>query len=175
MKAQSGPESLLARIGTWAGWLNLPLIALMVIDVLLRKCFAITATWVLELEWHLFAVIFLLGIPYALQQDRHVRVDLFYEKFAPRDRALVDLLGGLLFLLPWAAVLLYTGSRYAWSAFRSGEGSPNPGGIPLFWPIKLMIPFMALLLFIQGVLQISKAYRIWAGTQEQCSPNEEVT
>ncbi len=163
MKAQSAPESLIARIGTLAGWLNLPLIALMVLDVILRKLFSVTATWVIELEWHFFAVIFLLGIPYALQRDRHVRVDLFYEKFSPRERALVDLVGSLIFLIPWAAVLLYTGSHYALEAFSSGEGSPNPGGIPRFWPIKMMIPLMALLLLLQAVLEIVKAYKIWAG------------
>lgn len=159
MKLLTTIDRLVARLGTAAGYLNLALIALMVTDVLLRKAFAVTANWVLELEWHLFAIIFLLGIPYALQADRHVRVDLFYERFAARDRALVDLVGTLIFLLPWAAVLLVTGGRYLAEAYTSGEGSPNPNGIPLYWPIKLMIPLCALLLLLQGTAVAVRKFR----------------
>lgn len=142
---------LIARIGRAAGLLNLLLVAVVVIDVFLRWAFSLTAAWVIELEWHLFALIFLLGIPYALREDRHVRVDLFYAKFPRRDKHLVNLIGTLLFLLPWAAVLFYTSLWYALESFRSSEGSPNPGGIPYYFPIKFVIPLAALLLFAQGV------------------------
>ncbi|MEO0733163.1 MAG: TRAP transporter small permease subunit, partial [Bacteroidota bacterium] len=139
-------EALIARIGKTAGYLNLVLIVLIVVDVALRGLFSLTGAWVIEAEWHLFAIIFLLGIPYALQQDRHVRVDLFYERFSHKDKRLVNLVGTLIFLLPWAAVLLFTGWHYAAEAWFSGEGSPNPNGIPYFFPIKAMIPVAAGLL-----------------------------
>ncbi|MBC6994649.1 TRAP transporter small permease subunit [Lewinella lacunae] len=131
--------------------MNLVLIVLIVVDVSLRALFSLTGAWVIELEWHLFAVIFLLGIPYALQQDRHVRVDLFYERFARRDKRLVNLVGTVFFLLPWAVVLLVTGWHYAAEAWRGSEGSPNPNGIPYFFPIKAMIPVAAGLLILQGI------------------------
>ena len=92
-------ENFVARIGKAAGYLNLILIVLIVVDVALRGLFSLTGAWVIEAEWHLFAIIFLLGIPYALQQDRHVRVDLFYERFSKRDKRLVNLVGTLIFLL----------------------------------------------------------------------------
>ena len=158
MRTAQHIESLIAFIGKAAGYLNLMLIAVVVIDVGLRTLFALTGAWVIELEWHLFAVIFLLGIPYAMQHDRHVRVDLFYERFTHKDKRLVNLIGTLIFLLPWAAVLLLTGWHYAAEAFATGEGSPNPNGIPYFFPIKAMIPFAAGLLLLQAVATGMKVY-----------------
>ncbi|PHL00503.1 hypothetical protein CGL56_00590 [Neolewinella marina] len=137
--------------------LNILLIILVVVDVLLRWFFSLTAAWVIELEWHLFSLIFLLGIPYALQQDRHVRVDLFYEKFSPADKRLVNLVGGLIFLLPWAVVLLYFSTQYAYESWLSAEGSPNPNGIPRYFPIKAVVPFSAALLILQGLAECYRA------------------
>jgi len=91
MRVVSAIESVVAWIGKAAGYLNLLLILVIVVDVTLRALFDQTAAWVGELSWHLFAIIFLLGIPYALQQDRHVRVDLFYERFSPEHQRLVNI------------------------------------------------------------------------------------
>jgi len=158
MKLIRNIESLVAFVGKAAGFLNLMLIALIVIDVSLRALFSLTGAWVIELEWHLFAIIFLLGIPYALQQDKHVRVDLFYEKFSHGNKRSVNLVGTLFFLLPWAVVLLITGGHYAAEAFASGEGSPNPNGIPYFFPIKAMIPLAAGLLILQAIATALTVY-----------------
>ena len=159
-------ERLVAAAGKLAGWLNLPLIALIVVDVLLRGLFDQTAAWVGELSWHFFAIIFLLGIPYALQQDRHVRVDLFYERFSPEHRRLVNLVGHLVFLLPWAIVLLWTGLRFAAEAWVTGEGSPNPNGIPYFFPVKALIPLTAALLLLQALASCVRAYKEKGKTTE---------
>ena len=153
-------EHIVSVLGRGAGLLNLVLIVLVVADVLLRWFFSITAAWVIELEWHLFSLIFLLGIPYAMQQDRHVRVDLFYERFGKRDKRLVDIIGTLIFLLPWSVVLFYTSWQYAADAWSAGEGSPNPNGIPYFFPIKAVVPFAAALLFLQGIAVIWKSYKV---------------
>lgn len=158
-RAVKAIECLVATIGKGVGWLHLVLIAIVVIDVSLRWTFSLTAAWVGELEWHLFSIIFLLGIPYALQKDRHVRVDLFYERFPDRDRLRIDRWGTLLFLLPWATVVLIMSSRYAYQSLLAGEGSPNPNGIPLFFPIKAMVPLAALLLLVQGLAILYRSYR----------------
>ena len=152
-------ESVVAGLGRTAGYLNLVLIVVIVVDIVLRALFSLTEAWVIELEWHLFALIFLLGIPYALQQDKHVRVDLFYERFSPANQRLVNLVGTLLLLLPWAAVLLYTGVGYALEAYRAGETSPNPNGIPYFFPIKAVIPLAAGLLLLQGIATLVRSWR----------------
>lgn len=158
MKAIRTIEKFIAWIGKAAGYLNLLLILVIVVDVSLRALFDQTAAWVGELSWHLFAVIFLLGIPYALQEDRHVRVDLFYERFSPENKRLVNVVGAVVFLLPWAVVLLVTGWNFAAEALASGEGSPNPNGITTFFPIKAMIPFAAALLFLQGIASCVRAW-----------------
>ncbi|MGB3547803.1 MAG: TRAP transporter small permease subunit [Saprospiraceae bacterium] len=152
-------QSLISHIGKAVSWLNLVLIALVVMDLLLRNLFGITANWVGEAQWHLFSLMFLLGAAYTLQKDRHVRVDLFYERFSPNDRRLTNLIGTLVLLLPWAMLLLVTGSRYAWQAWVEGEGSPNPGGIPYYWVIKAAIPAGAALLMVQGVLTLVELLR----------------
>ncbi|PPK86426.1 TRAP-type mannitol/chloroaromatic compound transport system permease small subunit [Neolewinella xylanilytica] len=152
-------DRLVASIGRAVGWLNVLLIVIVVVDVLLRWFFSLTAAWVIELEWHLFSLIFLLGIPYALQQDRHVRVDLFYEDFTARDKGMVNLVGAALFLIPWAIVLLYTSANYAYESWSSGEGSPNPNGLPYFFPIKSVVPFAAALLILQGLVEAWRAVR----------------
>lgn len=167
MKLLRAIEELVGWLGRAAGLLNLALIALILVDVFLRGVFSLTAAWVIELEWHLFAIIFLLGIPYALQRDRHVRVDLFYEKFRPEDRRKVDLIGTVIFLLPWAFVLLFTGSRYAYASWVAGEGSPNPNGIPYFFPIKSIIPIAAGLLLLQG---LASAWRTYRGEDQVTEP-----
>lgn len=151
-------ESTIAVVGKAASLLNLLLIALIVVDVTLRALFDQTAAWVGELSWHFFAAIFLLGIPYALQQDRHVRVDLFYEGFSRADKRLVNLVGTVIFLLPWAIVLLYYGVLFAAEAWTSGEGSPNPNGITWFFPVKALIPLSAALLVLQGIASGVRAY-----------------
>ncbi|MEL6142590.1 MAG: TRAP transporter small permease subunit, partial [Bacteroidota bacterium] len=150
-----------AFLGRLAAGLIPILVLLIVIDVLLRSLFDLTAVWVIEVEWHLFSVIFLLGAPYALQKNRHVRVDLFYEKFKGKDRAQVDFWGALIFLIPWSILILITSIPYAREAWITGEGSPNPGGLPLFGPIKTIIPFTALLLLLQGLANCIRAYKKW--------------
>lgn len=160
-------ESVVAAVGRGAGWLNLLLIAVIVADVLLRALFDQTAAWVGELSWHLFALIFMLGIPYALQQDRHVRVDLFYEGFSPRHKRTVNLVGHLIFLLPWAVVLLVTGVRFAAEAWMTGEGSPNPNGLPSFFPVKALIPVAAGLLIVQALASCVRAYKSDGAEDEQ--------
>lgn len=150
-------ETLVGRLGRAAGLLNIVLVVVVVVDVLLRWFFSLTAAWVIELEWHLFSLIFLLGIPYALQRNRHVRVDLFYDRFGRGDRALVDLIGTLVFLIPWTLVLLYFSLHYAREAWVAGEGSPNPNGIPYFFPIKAVVPVAATLLLLQACVQAWRA------------------
>ncbi len=143
------------------------LMVVILLDVLLRTSLQLTAAWVVELEWHLFALSFLFGIPYALQQHKHVRVDLFYERFSEADRGKVNFFGAILFLLPWSVLVFITGSSFLRAAWIMGEGSPNPGGLPTFVPIKAAIPLMALLLFLQGIAAAIRAYYQWRRPEKE--------
>ena len=154
------------QVGRAVSWLTAALVLLICYDVFSRYALSHTSAWTMELEWHLFALIFLLGAGYALRHDKHVRVDLFYASFSARDKALVNLLGGLLFLLPLCVVLMYATFQYAWMSYLIREGSPDPGGLPARYVIKFSI-FLAIgLLFLQGLASVIDAGLLLAGTSD---------
>ena len=142
------------QVGRAVSWLTTLLVLLFVYDVFMRYLFNSTAVWIGELEWHLFALVFLLAGGYAFKNDRHVRVDLFYQNFSPKKKAWINLLGGLLFLLPWSLVIIFNSYDYAWNSFMQGEGSPNPGGLPYRFFIKGSILVGFAFLFLQGIASV---------------------
>lgn len=150
-KVGNGISLLNEWVGKAASWLTLFLVLIVGIDVISRYFFNTTKNWVLELEWYLFATIFLLGASNALKQDKHVRVDLFYSKFSKKDKALVNFWGTLLFLIPWCSFVMISSFNYAYESFVIGERSPNPGGLPALYLIKGMIPLGSFLLLMQGI------------------------
>ena len=138
-------------VGKSVAWLTSILVLVIFIDVIFRYSFEETAAWVIDLEWHLFAAIFLLGGGYAYRHDKHVRVDLFYSKFSERDKALVNLLGALLLLIPWCIAVIWFSSEYAQLSFQIREGSPDPGGLPARYIIKSVVVIGFLLLLLQAL------------------------
>lgn len=109
----------------------------------------------LEVQWHLFAGMVMLGSAWVLARNGHVRVDVLYGRWAPRTQAWVDLLGFAVFLLPVCVWLLaHTWPMFA-TAWSTGEISANAGGLPL-WPAKLMLPLGFFCLTLQGIAEIIK-------------------
>ncbi len=151
-------NSLNERIGKSSAWLNLVLVLLVSIDVIRRYLFQATDTWIIELEWHLFALIFLLGSAYTLKHDAHVRVDLFYERMEEGDRRIVDFWGHLIFLLPWTAMMAYLSWQFAYDSWIIREGSPNPNGLPARYIIKFVMCLGFVLLFLQAFAQMILKY-----------------
>ncbi len=149
---------IIGRINEWVGtctsWLTTALVLLVGLDVLYRRALNDTQTWIMEMEWHLFSLIFLLAAGYAFKHDRHVRVDLFYTRFSEKNKALVNLIGGLIFLLPWCAILMLFAAKFSWDAFLIREESPDPGGLPARYIIKFAIALGAFFLFLQGIASI---------------------
>ena len=143
-------------LGGYVSWLNVAIIVLIVIDVFFRYLFNQTRTWVGELEWQLFALTFLLGMSYGLQNDRHIRVDLSYEKFSEKKKRRVNAIGHILFLIPWCAVVIVTGYKYASNSFYINEGSPNPNGLPFRYLIKSFISIGFVLLALSGIAEVIK-------------------
>lgn len=129
----------------------------------------------LEIQWYLFAAIFLLAAGYALKHNAHVRVDLIYGRLSERARAWIDLLGALLFLLPFSLLLTWL----SWSGFvealRLNETSPDAGGL-LRWPVRLLLPLGFALLALQGVSEIAKrvAFLRGAAALTPEAPREDV-
>ncbi|MEM6926537.1 MAG: TRAP transporter small permease subunit [Myxococcota bacterium] len=116
----------------------------------------LSSNGLVELQWYLFAAVFLLAAPYTLQRNRHVRVDVIYGRLSPRAQAGIDLAGSLLFLVPFSVF----GVLSAWPAVSQsisiGEMSPDPGGLPRY-PVKALVPFAFALLALQGLVQIRDA------------------
>ena len=129
----------------------------------------------LEGQWYLFSIILLLGMAYTLRHDRHVRVDLFYADFSPRDQALVNLFGGILFLLPWSILVIYASYDYALISYKIGETSPDPGGLPARYVIKFGITLGAFLLMLQGIASLIDSALVLSGRQQPKLPETEDT
>ncbi len=159
-KAISVIESIVRYFGKIVSWLVVGLVILVVYDVITRYLFNFSKNWVMELEWHFFALIFLLGIGYTLQADKHVRVDVFYTNFSEQGKAWVNLIGSLFLLIPWTLILMLNANKYAYHAWKIGEGSTNPGGLPARYVIKYAIVMGMFLLLLQGLSMILKSIMI---------------
>lgn len=138
-------------VGRGVAWLTSALVLLFCYDVLMRYLFNTTSVWIGELEWHLYALVFLLGAGYTLKHDKHVRVDVFYNNFSPSRKAWVNLIGALIFLIPWCIMIIYQSYFYGYTSFSMGEGSPNPGGLPFRFLIKFSITLGFFFLLLQAL------------------------
>jgi TRAP-type mannitol/chloroaromatic compound transport system permease small subunit len=116
----------------------------------------------IELQWYLFSLVFLLGAAYALKHDAHVRVDLLYGRLTPRGRAWIDLLGTILFLIPFSVLMLVVSWPSIRSSWQVREVSPDPGGLARY-PIKTVILVAFVLLILQGISEAIKQLAVLRG------------
>ncbi len=137
--------------GRSVSWLTVLLVLVICYDVIMRYLFNSSSVAIFEIEWHIFALIFLLGASYALKHDRHVRVDVLYSRFSPKVQAGINLAGTLLFLLPLCWILIAEGIDFVSNSLQLSESSPDPGGLPARYLIKAAIPVGFVLLFIQAL------------------------
>ncbi|MCG8603803.1 TRAP transporter small permease subunit [bacterium] len=144
-------DRLNEKVGYTVSWLTTVLVLLVCYDVFTRYVLNASSIAIQELEWHLFAIIFLVGAAYTLKQDRHVRVDVIYLRFSRKVKAWINFGGSLLFLIPFSVLILYTSKNFVVTAFRIGETSPDPGGLPARFLIKAAVPLGFALLLLQGI------------------------
>lgn len=123
----------------------------------------------LEAQWYLFSLVFLLGAAYALKEDAHVRVDVLYGRLGPRGKAWIDLLGTILFLIPFSVIMLWVSWPSVAASWRVREVSPDPGGLPRY-PIKAVILVAFALLLLQGVSQLLKQVALLRGAAPPPGP-----
>lgn len=147
-RAIDSSNEAVGRIVSWAAAL---LVLLVFTDVLMRYLFKTSYVFVQELEWHLFAFIFLIGAGYTLRHDAHVRVDIVYQRLGVRGQAWINLLGVLFFLIPGCLLVISTSWRFVSSSFSMLEGSPDPGGIPYRFIVKGTMTVGYFLLLLQGI------------------------
>ena len=146
------------RVGRVVSWLTTALVLVVCYDVFTRYFLHKSSIALQELEWHLFAVVFLLGAAYTLKHDRHVRVDVLYLKFSPRIRAGINFAGSLFFLIPFSILVIWTSKNFVLNSFLIRETSPDPGGLPFRFIIKGCIPLGFILVLLQGIALTVKSW-----------------
>lgn len=152
-----------ALIGRSVSWLTLAMVLTYFAIVVLRYSFDFGSIALQESVSYMHALVFMAAAAYTLQTDGHVRVDIFYSRWPVQRRALIDLLGSLLLLLPFSAALLLFSWGYVEAAWQRLETSAEPGGLPWVYLLKSMILVMALQLILQALSQILKAWRDLGG------------
>lgn len=153
-------DSVNEAVGRIVSWLSVLLVLIIVIDVFLRYTLSVTSAASFELEWHLFAALFLLSAGWTLKQDRHVRVDVFYQNFSEKRKSWVNLTGSLILLLPFCIIGFLESLPFVESSFQISETSPDPGGLPARWVIKSAIPVAFVFLGLQGISEILKSIKV---------------
>jgi TRAP-type mannitol/chloroaromatic compound transport system permease small subunit len=136
-----------------ASWLTLSIVLLIVVNVILRYSMSLGSVWSQELEWHLLAAMILFGISFSLLRGDNVRVDLFYANYTPQKKYIVDLVSAILTIII-AVFFVKLSINYVGQSFSIGEKSPDPGGIPMRWLVKSLIPIGFSLLALQGFAEM---------------------
>jgi TRAP-type mannitol/chloroaromatic compound transport system permease small subunit len=144
-----------AKFGVVANWLVLLCCLISAGNAASRYLFSESSNGWLEVQWYMFAGMVLLGGPYTLARNEHVRVDLIYGSVSERTRIWIDIIGGLLFLLPICVILIYFTWPWFVDSWRIDEQSSNAGGL-VRWPVKLLLPVGFTLMALQGVSEIIK-------------------
>jgi TRAP-type mannitol/chloroaromatic compound transport system permease small subunit len=159
------------RLSQAAGWisaLTILVITLLAVCTAVGRKFNIGSNALIELQWYLFALVFLWAAAWTLQRDEHVRVDVLAKHWSARTRAWIDVAGHLLFLLPVVLLLLILGGKQTWAMWQSGEMSADAGGL-IRWPVWALVPTGFALLLLQMLVDLARKGQIALGKQEQPS------
>lgn len=158
-------ESFFNAISKFLGYLTAFATVLMAVnvfvDTMMRYLFHWGSVGMQEMEWHLLSVVILLGIPFTLMEEGHVRVDVIYDRLSHKKRAVINIIGTVIFIMTFS-LLIATGSiNFVVESFVSGETSNDPGGLPYRWIVKSLIPFSFFLLAFMGIGYIVKYINIF--------------
>lgn len=153
-------------IGRSVAWLIVAAAVISAANAVVRKTFDWSANSLLEIQWWLFALVFLLAAPWTLAVNEHIRIDVVNSRLSSRKRNIIELAGHVLFLLPMAAMIVATSWFFFTTSYAQNEQSPNAGGLPL-WPIKALIPVAFALLFVQGLSELIKRVAIMRGELDE--------
>lgn len=148
-------DAITDRIGKLAMWLVLATTLISAGNAIIRKVFGTSSNAWLEIQWYLFAAVFMLGSGYAFLKNAHVRIDFVSSRFSARTRNWVDIGGILVFVVPLCVLMIYEGWPLFTQALASGEMSSNAGGL-IRWPIYALIPFGFGLLMLQSASELIK-------------------
>jgi len=150
--------------GTLASYLILGSLFTVFYEIAMRYVFSKSQDWTLEMSTFLFGTTFVLAGAYALKYDAHVRIDIFYMRLSPRNKALVETIASI-FLFAFIGILIWKGWEFAWRALVLNEHTDSAWAPPR-WPIKMVIPVGAFLLLLQGIVRLIRNIFILVGKKE---------
>ena len=142
-------------VGRWVAWLVLAAVLISTVNAVVRKAFNYSSNGLLEIQWYLFAAVFLLAAGYTLMRQEHVRIDVISGRFSKRVQIWIDIVGLCAFLLPFVVVVMGLVTPLVISSYQSSEMSSNAGGL-IVWPVKALLPLGLALLGIQGISELIK-------------------
>lgn len=169
LKLERGFDKFADIIGTITAIAMVLMILNVFYDVVMRYFFKTGSIAMQEMEWHLFSVIILIGIAYTLKEDGHVRVDLVYDKLTPRKKALINMVGSVLFILPISLLVGLSSIDTVVESYTMMEQSGDPGGLPYRWIVKALIPLSFLLLIITSIGFFIKNLNVFKGISKEYS------
>ena len=153
-------DALNRRLARVMGWALLGMVLVGAYNAIARSLekelgLELSSNAYIEAQWYLFSLVFLLGAPYALRANAHVRVDVLYGEHSQRGKAWTDLVGSVLFLIPFCLFAIWISWDFVANSIAVNEQSPDPGGLPR-WPLKLVVPIAFGLLGLQGLSEAVK-------------------
>ncbi len=142
-------------MGRWVAWLVLLAVLISAGNAVMRKAFNMSSNGFLEIQWYLFAAVFLLASGYTLLRQEHVRIDVISGRCSKRTQIWIDIIGLCVFLLPFALIIIRLSMPLVLNAYATQEVSSNAGGL-LRWPVFALLPLGMLVLSIQAVSELIK-------------------
>lgn len=165
-------RSIIDTVGNLCSIVMILMILNVFYDVVMRYFFNDVSIAMQELEWHLFAAMFMFGIGYTLKEDGHVRVDVIYDQLSKKKQAIINLVGSVLFALPFTLLILYFSWDYTIEAYQMGEGSADPGGLPHRWIVRSIIPGSAIFLVLCIIYVTLEQIQVLLGQSENKQEQE---
>ena len=154
------------QVGRWIRWLVLAAVLLSAGNAIVRKIFSTSSNALLEIQWYLFAGVFMLGAGYAFLRNVHVRIDFVSTKLSKRTNTVIDILGIVIFLIPLCLILIALSWPFFYNAWVTGEMSQNAGGL-IRWPALALIPLGFSILLAQGVSELIKRIAFLRGAIDE--------
>ena len=163
-------ERKLDKLIDWLGNILVVFLLLMILnvfyDVIMRYVFHNSSIAMQEMEWHLFSIVILFGVSYSLKEDAHVRVDFIYDKLGVKTKAMINIIGTILFLVPFTLLIIYGSYAFVMDSYVTNETSSDPGGLKHLWMIKAAIPISMTILLLEAFHYIIKNINIYRGYEE---------
>ena len=153
-------------IGRLVMWLVLAAVVISAVNAVMRKLFSLSSNAYLEVQWYLFAAVFMLGAGYVFLHNAHVRIDFISSRLSKRTNAIIDTLGIVIFLIPLCLILIDLSWPFFMRAYESGEMSENAGGL-IRWPVIVLIPVGFAILLLQAVSELLKRIAFLAGARDE--------